>query len=70
MSVSEAQKKAVTKYTRENYDKILVTIPKGEREKIKAVAETAGMSMNAFIVDAIRGKIAELETVQKKVDKF
>lgn len=57
MSVSEAQKKAVTKYTRENYDKILVTIPKGEREKIKAAAEAAGMSMNAFIVDAIRAKM-------------
>lgn len=57
MSVSEAQKKAVAKYTRENYDKILVTIPKGEREKIKAAAEATGMSMNAFIVDAIRAKM-------------
>jgi uncharacterized protein (DUF1778 family) len=57
MSVSEAQKKAVTKYTRENYDKILVTIPKGEREKIKDAAESVGMSMNAFIVDAIRAKM-------------
>lgn len=59
MSVSEAQKKAVTKYTRENYDKILVTIPKGEREKIKAAAATAGMSMNAFIVEAIAEKIGK-----------
>lgn len=66
MAVSEAQKKAVTKYTRENYDKILVTIPKGERERIKAAAEAAGMSMNAFIVDAIRGNMPEVENRAKK----
>lgn len=57
MAVTDAQKRATTKYTRENYDKILVTIPKGEREGIKQAAEAAGMSMNAFIVAAIREKM-------------
>lgn len=57
MAVTDAQKRATTKYTRENYDKILVTIPKGERDGIKRAAESAGMSMNAFIVAAIKEKI-------------
>lgn len=35
------------------YDRMVVTVPKGEREKIKAAAAEAGESMNQFIVKAI-----------------
>lgn len=49
--------KAAIREQKEN--EILVTIPKGEREKIKAAAATAGMSMNAFIVEAIAEKIGK-----------
>ena len=59
MAVTEAQKRATTKYTRENYDKILVTLPKGERETIKKAAEAEGKSTNAFIVEAIRAKMGK-----------
>lgn len=53
MAISKAQQKAVGKYERENYDKVLLRLPKGEREKIKAHAESLGMSLNAYIVSLI-----------------
>lgn len=51
--VSKAQQKAVNKYVKNNYDKILVTVPKGDREKIKAAADAAGESVNAYIKKAV-----------------
>ena len=51
--VSRAQQKAVNKYVKNNYDKILVTVPKGDREKIKAAADAAGESVNAYIKKAV-----------------
>jgi len=48
-AVSKAQQKAVNKYVREKYDRILITMPKGQKEVIQAAAEAAGLSVNAFI---------------------
>lgn len=50
---TKAQQKAVQKYVKNNYDKILVTVPKGQREIIKAHAEARGESANGFISRAI-----------------
>lgn len=53
MPVTKAQQRAVGKYEKENYDKVLLRLPKGNREKIKARAQQKGMSLNAYIVDLI-----------------
>lgn len=53
MTVSKAQQKAVNKYVRENYDKVLLTMPKGKKDVIKAAAEKRGESVNAYINAAI-----------------
>ena len=53
MPVSKAQQKAVNKYVKENYDRVLLTMPKGQRATIKAHAEANGESVNAFIGRAI-----------------
>ena len=53
MPVTKAQQRAVGKYEKENYDKVLLRLPKGNREKIKAHAQQKGMSLNAYIVDLI-----------------
>lgn len=53
MPASKAQQKAVNKYVRENYDKLLLTMPKGHKEGIKAHAEARGESVNGFINRAI-----------------
>jgi len=54
MPASKAQQKAVHKYTKENYDRFLLTMkPKGRLETIKAHAAAQGESANAFIGRAI-----------------
>lgn len=40
-----------------HYDRIALSVPKGDREKIKAYAESAGLSLNAFIKLAIAEKM-------------
>lgn len=52
--ISKAQQKAVNKYVKNNYDRINVTFPKGEKELLKAHADKKGESVNAFIVRAVR----------------
>lgn len=54
MAVSKAQQKAVNKYMAANYDRINLTVPKGQKEVIKAHADSHdGGSVNAFINRAI-----------------
>ena len=53
MAVSKAQQKAVNKYVKENYDRVNVNMPKGQKDKAKAHAEAHGESLNAFINRAI-----------------
>ena len=59
MAVSKAQQKAVNKYVKENYDRVNVNMPKGQKDKAKAHAEAQGESLNAFINRAIN------ETMQR-----
>ena len=53
MAVSKAQQKAVNKYMKENYDRINLTVDKGQKDIIKAHAEARGESVNGFINRAI-----------------
>ena len=54
MPASKAQQKAVHKYTKENYDRFLVTMkPKGRLEAVKTHAAALGESTNGFIGRAI-----------------
>lgn len=59
MAVSKAQQKAVAKYTKANYDIYQVRMPKGQLDVIKAAAEAAGSSVNAFINEAIQRRLEE-----------
>ena len=61
MAVSKAQQKAVGKYEKENYDKVLLRLQKGSRDKIKAHAQQKGMSLNAYIVSLIEMDMGKLE---------
>ncbi len=53
MAVTDAQKKAVQKYVKDKYDRVVLTMPKGKKEGIKAMADSMGLSVNAFINLAI-----------------
>ena len=49
MATTKAQQRAVNKYVRENYDKLLLTMPKGRKAEIKAFADAQGESVNGFL---------------------
>ncbi len=51
--VSKAQQRAVNKYVKEKYDRVNVTMPKGQKDTIQAHAEARGESVNGFINRAI-----------------
>lgn len=53
MTVSKKQQASVTKYVKEHYDRISVTVPQGKRAEIKAHADQLGESINRFINRAI-----------------
>jgi predicted HicB family RNase H-like nuclease len=53
LSVSEAQKKATTKYQRNNYDRVLLRLPKGKREELQKQAERESKSVNEYLLNLI-----------------
>ena len=57
MPVSKAQQRAVTKYMKENYDEIKLRVPKGKKEEIQTRAAADGLSVNAWIGQAIEEKL-------------
>lgn len=54
MAVSKSQQKAVHKYVKANYDRMELTIPKGQRGIIRAHAENRGESANGFVWRAVQ----------------
>ena len=54
MAISKAQQKSVHKYVKANYDRMELTVPKGEKDHIKSHAEKMGESVNSFIQRAIK----------------
>lgn len=58
-----ARTKANRKYNEKAYDRINLTVKKGERDKLRAHAESQGESLNGFINRAIR------ETVERDSNK-
>jgi len=58
MAVSKKQQASVTKYVSTNYDRISVTVPKGQLDAIKDHANKHdGGSVNGFIKRAINETI-------------
>ena len=53
LPASKAQQKAVSKYEKENYDKVLVRMEKGKKGEIMQLATRNGESVNGFINRAI-----------------
>ena len=63
MPTTKAQQRAVNKYMKDNYDRVNLTLPKGQKGRIKAHAESRGESVNAFINRAI-SETLERETAE------
>ena len=53
MSISKAQKAAVSRYISTHYEQIVVRVPKGNREKFKEIADNLTLSLNQLIIRAV-----------------
>lgn len=51
--LTKNQQACVNRYIDKAYDRINLTVPKGNKDIIKARAESKGMSVNAYINDLI-----------------
>jgi len=49
---------ASNKYQKTNYDRINILTPKYYKDKVKAAADASGVSISAYIIEAIDEKIA------------
>ena len=63
MPRSEAMDRAIRKYDSEKVDRVIFRVPKGEKEKIQAHAESQGESLASFLNRAVR------ETMAKDLEK-
>ena len=52
--MGKSQTKAKNKYNAKSYDRISVTVKKGVKDEWKSEAEKQGLSLNAFIEQAVR----------------
>lgn len=59
MVTSEAQKRAVMKYMKENLHRIPLDIRKEQYPIWKEAADRAGKSMNGFIKEAVNARIEQ-----------
>lgn len=57
MARSEAEARAIKKYEKEKIDRILMRVPKGEKEAFRAYAESRGESLNGFLYRAAKEAI-------------
>lgn len=60
MPASKAQQRAVNKYMKANYDRINLTMPKGQKDVIQSHAASVGQSVNAFINQAISERMERM----------
>lgn len=42
-----------SEYRKKNYDRIEVTLPKGERDRLRSLAAAAGQSVSEYILQAV-----------------
>ncbi len=54
---TEAQKRASIKYIQEKTDDIRIRLPKGTKDRWKAAADLAGVSLTRFVQDAVEAAI-------------
>jgi len=60
---TKAQIRANNKYRNKTYDRIEVQVPKGTRDRWRALAEMEGRSLNAYIVSRVEGAYVHAEGI-------
>lgn len=57
MGYTEAGKRATIKYIKNNYDRVEIKVPKGQKATIEAAADAAGESVNMYTQKAILARM-------------
>lgn len=63
---SQAQNKATQRYNAKAYDRVELKLYKGQKEQVKAFAESRGMSLNGYINKLIADDMGAALTVPNK----
>ena len=63
MAISESQRKAVRKYKLKVYDRLEISVPKGQKAEYQAHAESRGESLNGFVNRAIDNQVEQDKAV-------
>lgn len=58
---TDAQNRAKTKYRAKAYDQVCIQVPKGTRDRWRALAELEGKSLTAYIVARVEGAPVPLD---------
>lgn len=66
MSSDNPTYRAIEKYKKKTYDRIELLVYKGEKQQIKAFAESRGKSVNGFITDLIREEMKREDKMREK----
>lgn len=61
MPVIKSQQKAVNKYIRNNYDRLNICIPKGQKATIEEAAASLGESVNTYTQKALLARLGVSE---------
>ena len=59
MAVSKAKQISNRKWNESNLDRLYIFVPKGQKEVIRAMAESKGESLNAYVSKAIQKQLKE-----------
>ncbi len=57
MPTTKAQQKAVNKYVKENYDRLNITVPKGQKATVEAAARAVEESVNLYTQKALLARM-------------
>ena len=67
---NEKRKAITAKYVKEHLDDIKIRVPKGQREKLKAIAAEMDMSMNQMFIRAVEEYIEKNYKPEKLIDNL
>ena len=69
MATTKAGQRAVNKYIKNNYDRINLTLPAGQKAVVDALAAEMGISTNKLINELLRVKTGQTEEQWKKPEQ-
>ena len=63
-----AQQRAVHKYVKNNYDRLELSVHKGEKEEIQQAAKQARQSVNTYVYEAVKRRMEQEQATVETAD--